>query len=70
MNTETGSYILIDTYYPSIPVEGAKFGTLYAATLAADRRNSATGQPDRYRVKRTHSDPSYAESVFRSIGAL
>jgi hypothetical protein len=66
MNTETGRYRLLDTYYPS-KSPASQYMTLFAATTAAMLRNIATGQPHRYIVRSVVME---AVEPFRSIGAL
>lgn len=73
MNTQIGRFRLMDTWYPSKRVEGYEFSSYANVKARADARNSATGCPNRYIVKRLDSRPMADDTAyheFRMVGAL
>lgn len=68
MNTATGRYTIVDTLYPSKPVDtGRPLVTYHAAHEWAMLRNIACGIPFRYSVRQGQTQ--HAVSTFK-VGAL
>jgi hypothetical protein len=69
MNTKTGRFQIVDSYYPSKSPSDI-YRTQYEATLIAGRMNGQCGSPRRYVVKDIDNGSAHGLFSLNATGSL